>query len=128
MALAIRTDELVRTGAVANHAELARLGHVTRARLCQIMNLLHLAPDIQEAILFLPAGDGGRDPIAERSVRPVAAILDWQKQRRAWIKLTDASRSGAEPLTHSATGPGDPGPGHRSEEHLAGSCSGSGDR
>jgi hypothetical protein len=27
---------------------------VTRARVTQIMNLLKLAPDIQEAILFLP--------------------------------------------------------------------------
>src|SRR3712207_3152134 len=34
--------------------KVARLGHVTRARVTQIMNLLNLAPDIQEAILFLP--------------------------------------------------------------------------
>jgi hypothetical protein len=34
---------------------LASLGQVTRARICQIMNLLHLAPDIQEALLFLPS-------------------------------------------------------------------------
>jgi hypothetical protein len=128
MALAIRMDELVRTGVVADYAELARLGHVTRARITQIMNLLHLAPDIQEEILFLPEGDGGRDTVAERSVRPIAAILDWRKQRRAWIKLKDASRSGAESLTHSATKPRDPGPRHRSEEHPTGSCSGSGDR
>jgi len=91
MALAICMEELVRTGTVANHADLARLGHVTRARITQIMNLLHLAPDIQEAILFLPAGDGGRDPIAERSVRPVAAILDWQEQREAWVRLKNGS-------------------------------------
>jgi hypothetical protein len=54
MALAIRFDQLIRAGVVADQAELARLGHVTRARLTQIMNLLCLAPDIQEAILFLP--------------------------------------------------------------------------
>jgi hypothetical protein len=45
MALAIRFEELVRTGPVANRAELARLGHVTSARISQITNLLHLAPD-----------------------------------------------------------------------------------
>lgn len=28
--------------------KLARLGHVSRARVTQIMKLLHLAPDIQE--------------------------------------------------------------------------------
>ena len=47
MALAIRCEELVSRGEVADFAELARLGHVTRARMTQIMNLLNLAPDIQ---------------------------------------------------------------------------------
>jgi hypothetical protein len=30
------------------------LGHVSRARITQIMNLAVLAPDIQETLLFLP--------------------------------------------------------------------------
>lgn len=51
-------------------AGLARLGHVTRARVTQIMNLLNLAPDIQEEILFLPRTLKGRDPIRERHLRP----------------------------------------------------------
>jgi hypothetical protein len=46
MALALRLDELVRTGKVASYSALATLGHVTRARICQIMSLLHLEPDI----------------------------------------------------------------------------------
>jgi len=69
---------------VADYAEIARLGHVTRARVTQIMNLLHLAPDIQEEILFLPRTERGRDPIRERHVRPIAAELDWRKQRKMW--------------------------------------------
>lgn len=84
MALAIRFEQLIRDGEVRDLAEVARLGHVTRARVTQIMNLLHLAPDIQEAILFLPRVEQGRDPITEREVRPIAAIPDWRKQRRAW--------------------------------------------
>jgi len=76
MALAIRMQELVDTGEVADYADLARLAHVTRARITQIVNLLHLAPDIQEALLFLPMTNGGRAPIRERAVRPVAAIID----------------------------------------------------
>jgi hypothetical protein len=32
----------------------------------QIMNLNHLAPDIQEAILFLPPVTQGRDTLHER--------------------------------------------------------------
>jgi hypothetical protein len=45
-----------------DYAQLARLWQVSRARLTQTMNL-HLAPDIQEAILFLPRVLRGRDPI-----------------------------------------------------------------
>src|SRR5262249_32149429 len=54
LALAHRFEGLLRDGAVKDYAELARLGHVTRARITQVMNLLLLAPGIQEAILFLP--------------------------------------------------------------------------
>ncbi len=45
---------MIRYNAVTDQAELARLGHVSRARLTQIMNLLYLAPDLQEKLLFLP--------------------------------------------------------------------------
>jgi hypothetical protein len=61
---------------MTDQAELARLGHVTRARLTQIMNLLCLAPDIQEQILFLPATERGRDVVAEKQLRPVAGAPD----------------------------------------------------
>ena len=87
MALAIRFDQLVRDGEVRDLADIARLGHVTRARVTQVMNLLHLSPDIQEAILFLPRVEQGRDPITERDLRPVAALPDWRKQRSAWKGL-----------------------------------------
>ena len=59
MALAIRFEDLVRSGEMADFAEIAELGQVTRARVSQIVNLLNLAPDIQEAILFLPLVGGG---------------------------------------------------------------------
>lgn len=87
MALAIRFDNLVRDRVVADFAELSRLGHVTRARMTQIMNLLHLAPDIQVAIFFLPPVEHGRDPITERDLRPIVAVPDWRKQRRLWQGL-----------------------------------------
>lgn len=48
MALAIRFDRLIQEGQVKDDAEIARLGHVSRARVTQIMNLLMLAPEIQE--------------------------------------------------------------------------------
>jgi hypothetical protein len=55
MALAIRFDSLIRDGVVADYAEVARLGHVTRARITQIMNLLLLAPAIQKRSCFCRA-------------------------------------------------------------------------
>jgi len=53
MALAIRLDYLITSGQFTDQAELARVGHVSRARLTQIMDLNLLAPDIQEEILDL---------------------------------------------------------------------------
>ena len=87
MALAIYLDQLISEGVVTGQAEIARLGHVSRARVTQIMNLLNLAPDIQESILFLPRVETGRDPITERDLRPIAAELNWRKQRRMWAGL-----------------------------------------
>ena len=87
MALAMGFDELIRSGQVTGYAELARLGHVTRARLSQIASLLGLAPDIQEAILFLPRTLRGWDPIQLQHLLPIAAIPDWRKQRSRWKSL-----------------------------------------
>ncbi len=84
LALAIRFEKLIRDGHVADYAELARLGHVTRARLTQIMNLLVLAPHIHEAILFLQPVREGKDPITERELRHVVVELDWGEQRERW--------------------------------------------
>lgn len=84
MALAIRFEDLVRSGEMADFAEIAELGQVTRARVSQIANLLNLAPDIQEAILFMPRVAGEREAVSEREVRVVAAETDWGRQRRMW--------------------------------------------
>ena len=92
MALAIRFEQLIRDGVVVDQAEIARLGHVSRARVSQIMNLLNLAPDIQEALLFLPRVERGRDPVSERELRAIVALADWRKQRRIWRKLSDHCR------------------------------------
>lgn len=87
MALAIHFDELLRTGAVESQAEIARLGQVSRPRLTQIMNLLHLAPKIQEEILHYPKITAGGDPITERDLRLVAATLSWRDQLIRWKLL-----------------------------------------
>ena len=77
----------MRTGAVDNYSEIATLGHVTRARISQVMNLLNLAPDILEAILHLPRTQRRRDPIHLRLLQPIASAFDWGKQRRQWRDL-----------------------------------------
>ncbi len=89
MALAIRFDRLLREGEVASQSELARLARVTQPRMTQIMNLLHLAPDIQEEILFLPPVSEGRDHVHEHMLRAVAACADWKEQRRRWREIRD---------------------------------------
>lgn len=105
MALAIRFDQLLREGKVTDQSELARLAHVTQPRMTQIMNLLHLAPDIQEELLHLPPVVEGRDPIHERMLRLVVAEVDWVIQWRGWTKLrpeaaerSAAGRSRGEPV------------------------------
>jgi hypothetical protein len=86
MALAIRFDGLLQTGQVRDQAELARLGRVTRARVSQILSLIHLAPDIQEEILFLQGGQRGGDLLLA-DLQPLAALTDWTGQRRRWRSL-----------------------------------------
>ncbi len=88
MALAIKFDRLIAEGAIRDQAQLAELGHITRARVTQIMNLLYLAPDIQEAILHLPRVSSGKDPITERDLRPIAAETNWRRQRQLWERLS----------------------------------------
>jgi hypothetical protein len=82
MALAIRFDHLIRTGQVEDYADLARLGNVSRARITQIMNLLNLAPDIQENLLFLPNTIRGRDLQTERELRMAVSEFNWYNQRQ----------------------------------------------
>jgi hypothetical protein len=86
-ALALRFEGLIRTGAIDSYSEIAALGHVTRARMSQVMNLLNLAPDVLEAVLFLPRTEHGRDAIHLRQLQPIASTFDWSKQRRQWREL-----------------------------------------
>jgi len=81
MALAIKFDGLLCDGTVKSISELAQLARVTQPRMTQIMNLLHLASDIQEALLGLPHVTQGRDAITERDLRLIASERLWSCQR-----------------------------------------------
>ena len=87
LALAHRFEAMLQRGEVAGYADLARLGQVTPARISQVMALLGLAPDIQEAILYLPRTVRDRDPIQMYDLLPLTTVLDWKTQRRLWEQL-----------------------------------------
>ena len=89
LALAHHWQGLIRSGTVRDQADLARLVGVSRARISQVMRLLDLAPDIQEAVLDgLVDGKG-----AELALRAKAGLPLWSKQRRPL-----GSRHPASPL------------------------------
>jgi hypothetical protein len=56
------------------------------------MNLLNLAPDLQEEILFLARVLKGRDPIHLEDLQALTALLDWQSQRRRWNEMYGTTR------------------------------------
>ncbi|MCA9029614.1 MAG: hypothetical protein KDA69_05705 [Planctomycetaceae bacterium] len=56
------------------------------------MNLLHLASNIQEAILNLPRVQEGKDPLHLKGVLEIAAELDWRRQREMWLHLLVGSQ------------------------------------
>lgn len=87
MALAIQFDRLLREGVVRNTTQLAQLTDVTQPRITQVMQLLHLAPDIQEELLFLPPIQRGRDCVTEKPLHRIAVEPDWRKQRAMWSQL-----------------------------------------
>jgi hypothetical protein len=87
MALALQFEELIRSRHCMDMTELARVAMVTQPRITQVMNLLHLAPDIQEDILFLPRVLAGRDPIHEKQLRRICQEPSFARQRRMWQVL-----------------------------------------
>lgn len=87
MALAIRFEEILRNEEVRDQSELARIAHVTQPRMTQILNLLHLAPSIQEQSLHLPRVTEGKDPVHEKMLRAIAAEVDWGRQGGCGPKL-----------------------------------------
>ncbi|MBV9081312.1 MAG: recombinase zinc beta ribbon domain-containing protein, partial [Acidobacteriaceae bacterium] len=92
MALALEFQGLLAQGTVRDTAELAKLGHVSRPRMCQILMLTNLAPAIQEVLLFLPGTRRGRDRITESRLRRIASLIDWQAQIQAFRSHWAGSR------------------------------------
>ena len=92
LALAHRTNRMIQAGELRDLADAARTLNLTRARVTQIMNLLLLAPDIQEAILGASISLWERRPISERSLRPIVAEPNWNTQRAMWLTLLEGKQ------------------------------------
>ena len=86
MALAVRFQDMVDHGEVRDYADLARLGYVSRARVTQIMNLLNLAPAIQESILFIDSSKA-RPALTEHALRRITSRTLWDEQLVLWTAL-----------------------------------------
>jgi hypothetical protein len=95
LAMALQFQEVIDRGEIRRHADLARLGCVSRERISQMMVLTWLAPDIQEVILRLPQMPGGRYPVSEGVLRRIARTPLWEEQRSQWQHGPEGGKAGA---------------------------------
>ena len=58
-----------------------------------ILWLVNLAPDIQEAILFLQRVESGSETVKEINLRRTARVMDWGLQLERWHDLFPTTRS-----------------------------------
>jgi ParB-like chromosome segregation protein Spo0J len=91
LALAHALQRRVDDGEFTDYADMARALGFSRARVSQIMDLLLLAPAIQEEILFLEVAPGAQ-PISERALRKVCRHIEWPSQRRVWAEILSSIR------------------------------------
>jgi hypothetical protein len=84
LALAHEIERRIRAGELDDLAHAARVFGLTRARVTQLVSLTLLAPAIQAEIFAMPPVTVGRDPITERTLRPIVAEPVWLTQFRAW--------------------------------------------
>ena len=87
LALAHEIERRIHAGELDDLAHAARAFGLTRARVTQIVSLTLLAPSIQAEILALPPVTVGRDPITERTLRPIVAEPVWEMQLEMWWQL-----------------------------------------
>ena len=90
MALAIKFENLLGEVEGLSYADLARLGGVSRSHVTHILNLLYLAPDLQERLLFLEPSPTGPDRIYEGDLRRVSQLDEWREQRRVFETILAA--------------------------------------
>jgi hypothetical protein len=92
LALAHEIERRVRAGELDDLAHAARAFGLTRARVTQLVSLTLLAPAIQDAIVAMPHVTAGRDPITERTLRPIVSEANWDRQVSRWLRLAASIR------------------------------------
>jgi site-specific DNA recombinase len=102
LALALKMEQMIQEGAVKNYSELARRGQVSTARITQVMNLLHLAPDLQEQVLL---GNTADHRLRESAVRKLSTVVLWSEQRNRWCEVL-AAHGGKRPAFCACPQPG----------------------
>ena len=74
LALAHHVEQLIEAGELSGYSEAAQALGVTRARMTQVLNLLLLAPEIQERVL------NGAMLATERRLRGIVREPHWTEQ------------------------------------------------
>ena len=87
LALARPWRDLIRDGVVKDQAAIARLVGASRARVAQVMDLLYLAPDIQEEILFPGRMERRSGSIRHMAFARLAVEPLWVEPRRHWTSI-----------------------------------------
>jgi len=86
LALAHALQRRMEQGEFRDYADMSRALGFTRARITQLMDLLLLAPDIQDQILHIELPAGAPQP-TERALRRVLRTPVWSEQRSYWTSL-----------------------------------------
>ena len=87
-------------GKIADRTQMAKNLGFTLSRLSQNLDLLLLAPDIQEEVLFFVTRNG-REVVTEKELRQIVRIRDWEDQRAKW-KERKAGTAMTSPTAQSA--------------------------
>jgi hypothetical protein len=86
LALAHHLEAAIESGKFKSRTEVAQRLGIVDSRVTQILSLCHLAPDIQEDVVFFEV-TGGAELLTETELRKVSRLLDWDEQRRAYARM-----------------------------------------
>jgi hypothetical protein len=90
--LAYQMQDYIETGKVKALVDFCKWINISHSRICQIIKLLLLAPDIQEEKLLKDTELFIR--LTERYIRKIPLQVIWQQQRVLWENITKLQTKG----------------------------------